>query len=118
MHSAGARRSLTIAFMVLFLGFSTNAFGCLVPVYGVPNMEAGCPSGDEQAPRVFCDVFKAGVPAHSVSIHPLAVHLSLPFVELDPLALFSSTALLTRDVDSSADKRPQTIFFKTTILRI
>ena len=118
MHSPGARRSLTIAFMVLFLGFSTNAFACLVPVYGVPNMEAGCPSENQQPPRVLCDIFKAGLPADSSHIHPLAVHVSLPFVELDSLALFRSTAVLRRTLDSPADKRPQTTFFKTTILRI
>lgn len=118
MHFATARRLLTIVFIVLFLGLSTNAFACLVPLYGVQNMEGGCPSGNEQPPQVFCDVFKAGVPAHSNPIHPPAVHLSLPLVELDSLALLCSTAVLTREVDSSADKRPQNIFFKTTILRI
>lgn len=118
MHSATARPLLTIAVIVLFLGFSTNAFACLVPLYGVPNMEAGCPSGNEQPPRAFCDIFKAGVPAHSSYIYPLAVHLSLPLVELDSLALSCSTAVLTTDLDSSADSLPQNIFFKTTILRI
>lgn len=118
MHFATARRLLTITFIVLFLGVSTNAFACLVPLYGVQNMEGGCPSGNEQPPQVFCDVFKAGVPAHSIPIHPPAVHLSLPLAELDSLALLWTTAILTRDLASSADKRPQNIFFKTTILRI
>ncbi len=118
MHSATARPILTIAVIVLFLGFSTNAFACLVPLYGVPNMEAGCPSGNEQPPRAFCDIFKAGVPAHSSYIHPLAVHLSAPLIDLDSLTLLCPTAGLTRDLPSSADKRPQHIFFKTTILRI
>ncbi len=118
MHSAAARRLLTIVFMVLFLGVSTNAFACLVPLYGVPNMEAGCPSGSEQPPRVVCDVFKAGIPADSNDTHPLAVHVFLPFVEVDSLALFCSTAVLRRNFDSPADKRPQNLFLKTTILRI
>ena len=118
MYFATARRLLTITFIVLLLGVSTNAFACLVPLYGMQNMEGGCPSANEQPPQVFCDVFKAGVPAHSNPIHSLAVHFSLPLVELDSLALLCSTAVLTRDLDSSADKRPQNIFFKTTILRI
>ncbi|HMX90937.1 MAG TPA: hypothetical protein PLY42_06210 [Nitrospira sp.] len=118
MHSATARRLLTIAVIVLFLGFSMNAFACLVPLYGVPNMEAGCPSGNEQPPRTFCDAFKAGVPAHSSYIYPFAMHLSVPLVALDSLGLSCSTEVLTRDLDSSADSRPQNIFFKTTILRI
>ena len=118
MHCTTTRRFLSMAVILLFFGFSTNAFACLVPLYGVPNMEAGCPSESEQPAQVFCDVFKAGVPAHSSHLYPPAVPICLPPFESDSLALMCNTTVRTRNLDSSTDRHPQTLFFKTTILRI
>jgi hypothetical protein len=113
-------RLLTTAVILLFLAVSTNAFACLVPLYGASNMglETGCPSADEKSPREFCDLFKSGVPAYS-SHHPIPMtQIVLSAFEPDSLPLFNKVVEPNRYHTYSADKLSQDIFLKTTILRI
>ena len=111
-------RLLTTAVILLFLALSTNAFACLVPLYGASNMEAGCPSGAEQSPREFCDVFKFGVPAYSSHPQIHASQLAVSILEIDFLSLLHSIVVVDRNPGYAANNIPQNVLLKTTILRI
>ncbi len=113
-------RSLTAAVILLFFGLSTNAYACLVPLYGTPDMamEAGCPSADEQSAREFCDVFKFGVPAHSSHPQIHASQLAVSILEMDFLSLLHSIVVADRNPGYAANNVPQNVLLKTTILRI
>jgi len=113
-------RLLTGAVIVLFFALSSNAYACLVPLYGTSDMgmETDCPSSDEKSPREYCDLFKSGVPAHS-SHHPIhASQMALSAVDPESLILFHKVVEPIRDRGYSADKLSQDMFLKTTILRI
>jgi hypothetical protein len=52
-------RSLSALLILLLLGFSFNAYACLVPIFATDgSMEKTCPSSDQSAPKLFCDTFK------------------------------------------------------------
>lgn len=113
-------RLLTAAVILLFFGLSTNAYACLFPLYGTPDMvmEAGCPSADEPSPREFGDLFKFAVPAHSSHPQIHALQMALSILEIDSFTLFHSMVESNRDSGYFADKTSQNILLKTTILRI
>ncbi len=113
-------RLLAVAVILLFFGLSTNAYACLVPLYGTPDMamEAGCPSADEQSPREFCDLFKFGVPAHSSHPQIHASQLAVSILEIDLLSLLHSIVVVDTDSGYAANNIPQNVLLKTTILRI
>lgn len=55
-----ARTLLVSLLLLLFVGFSFNAYACLWPVSGAtaPVMGNGCSTPDEQPAYQFCDAFK------------------------------------------------------------
>ncbi len=55
-----AHAFLGLALVLLLLGFSFNAYACLVPLYGGASAAKGsdCSAPEEQSARQFCDTFK------------------------------------------------------------
>ncbi len=117
-----ARTFLAVALVLLLLGFSVNAYACLLPLFGAAGMmQSGCMDPGEESARQFCDAFKT-----------LAVR-SLPSTDLDsdvdcqticPEDSGSLCLLLTlptRDVLAPVhieDTPPQDLHVKSFVLRL
>lgn len=54
------RHASVISLALLFLTFSFNAYACLLPIFPTTDgsMEQSCPSSDQSASSLFCDMFK------------------------------------------------------------
>ncbi len=117
-----ARAFLAVALVLLLLGFSVNAYACLLPLFGAAGMmRSGCMDPGEKSARQFCDAFKT-----------LAVR-SLPSTDLDSDvdcqtfcpedsgSLFLPLNFPARDVLASVhgeDTPPQDLHIKSSVLRL
>ncbi len=70
------RAFLALLLLLLLLGFSFNAYACLVPLYGGAGAAKGsdCSAPGEQSARQFCDTFKT-LGVHTPADLPLEIEL-------------------------------------------
>ena len=116
---------VTVAGMLilLFLGFSFNAYACLVPLYGTAGsaMGHGCSTPDEQSARRFCDAFKT-LSVQSAAELPPPHEIDGQPIGSEDTALWSvrvsRTAHSRRVCEPPADGPPQDLFLKTSVLRL
>jgi hypothetical protein len=112
---------LAAAIVVFLLAFSFNAYACLVPLFGVPQvaMGGGCTGPQNQPVRQFCDAFMT-LGVHSAD----EFHLPIDYQAIcsDDTALLSVLVSLTSHsryvCEHPADGPPQDLLLKASVLRI
>jgi hypothetical protein len=114
------KRILTLSVLILFFGFTFNAYACLFPVYAVPSMGNGCSAAGEEPIRQFCDTFKTLGPQ---SISEPSHSSALQTAEL--LAPVQSTQVPDclpgppgRNLHCRINSPPPDVLSKTSVLRI
>ena len=115
------RAFLALLLLLLLLGFSFNAYACLVPLYGGAGAAKGsdCSAPGEQSARQFCDTFKT-LGVHTPADLPLEID-TLAFcpenaVPLSLLLNLPGTGNLA--VGILEDGPPQDLLVKALVLRI
>ena len=112
---------LAVTLVLLFLGLSSNAYACLVPLFGVADvtMGNGCSEPQEQPSRQFCDAFKTlGVQSAAELQQTVNCQLLCPEDIAWSSLLFHLAAQSNRLSEHPGDGPPQDILLKTTVLRI
>lgn len=117
----GARTLLVSLLLLLFVGFSFNAYACLLPVNGVTAaaMENGCSTPDEQPVSQVCDAFKTFGVQSADKLHLNSDCQALCPEDTASLALLViRTSHSIRLSDHPADRPPQDLLLKISVLRI
>jgi hypothetical protein len=117
----GRQAVLVGALILLFFGLSFNAYACLLPVNGVmaAAMGNGCSTPDERPVSQFCDTFKT-LSVQSASDLPSPID-SQTFGSEDTAllsVLLNLPSHSSRLCEHPADGLPQTLFLKTSVLRL
>jgi hypothetical protein len=112
------RRLLTTVLVLVLLLLTTNAYACLIPLYGwgSPAMQA---CGEPQAPaRDFCEPFKSlGFHAAPPKLPPL-VSYHQPVVAFDLIAWNSGPVALVAPAIAPVKHVPPALLILISVLRI
>ena len=116
-----ARAFVAVALLLLFFGFSFNAYACLIPLYGGASTGKGsdCSAPDEQSARQFCDAFKTLAVHTPPDLEPASD--SPAFCPQHAASLSQLLNLPTRSMVSSdhgGDRAPQDLRVKSSVLRL
>ena len=115
------RKLIVNLLILLFVGFSFNAYACLLPVNDVTAavMGNGCSTPDEQPVYQFCDAFKTLSVQSADELHfnsACQTICSEGTASLSPLLILTSHG--NRLCTHPADGPPQDLLLKTSVLRI
>jgi hypothetical protein len=109
---------IVCSLLVLFFGFTFNAYACLLPL--PPTMESGCATPEEEPLRQFCDTFTVLGPQ---SLADLPHSPTLQGVDVASWVAGDSPLRSVRvgapnSPEQIKDSTPADILLKTNVLRI
>lgn len=115
------RPFLALVLLLLLLGFSFNAYACVVPLYGGASAAKGsdCSAPGEQSARQFCETFKTFGVQSVPDLQP-AID-SLAFCPEETASLRLLLSLPTHSMVASGhggDRAPQDLPVKSSVLRL
>ena len=121
MPQNSIRRLLPILLVGVLLLLTTNAYACLIPLYGwgSPAMQAcGTPQAPAGDSRDFCEPFKSlGFHAAPPKLPPLVLHHQ-PVVAFDLIAWISGSTAPSASGVAPVEHAPPDLLILNSVLRI
>lgn len=111
------RRVLPTLLVLVLLVLTTNAYACVIPLYGWGSAAMQACGESQASERDFCDPFKSlGFHAATPKLPPLALHVQP--IAYDRLAWITGPAVPAVSVGASFEHAPPDLLLLISVLRI